>query len=75
MPSNIADITFKAIDELKGTSLYSYDYELNMDGTVLFFDARMVPFGEESLFHSRDISERKREEEETRGISLNPWNF
>ena len=73
MPSNIADITFKAIDELKkGTSLYSYDYELNMDGTVLFFDARMVPFGEGKFVSIvRDISEKKkREEEETRRHKL-----
>ncbi|MFA5055223.1 MAG: PAS domain S-box protein [Dehalococcoidia bacterium] len=77
MPSDIADLTVRSIKNALDTGrIQQYSYELNMEGEVRHFDARMAAINDEvALIIVRDITERRNmenalkiSEEKLRGI-------
>jgi len=52
--------------------LITYEYEMNIDDSVRFFEARMTPLGvTKALTFVRDITERKKAENEIQDLNVN----
>jgi len=66
LPPNLAEINRKAIDSLFEIGQpQNYGYELEIDGKIFTYDARMVKYGHnKAMSIVRDISNRKRVEED-----------
>lgn len=77
MPSDIADLTVRSIKNALDTGrIQQYSYELNMEGEIRHFDARMAAINDDvALVIVRDVTERRNmenalkiSEEKLRGI-------
>jgi len=67
LPPELAELTIKKIDTLMKTGLMqSYEYDLELNGDRLFFDSRLIKFGDgKFLAIVRNISEKKKQDEES----------
>jgi signal transduction histidine kinase len=78
LPPRLANITVTKIDAIRQTGLMqTYNYELEVHGEKLQFNARIIRLTDERyLIISRNISEKKkREEEETKSHKLESIGF
>jgi len=67
LPRDLAELTIKKIELVNKTGrMQSYEYDIELDGEKIFFDSRLLKFGENTfLAIVRNISEKKKRDEET----------
>ncbi|HNX22909.1 MAG TPA: transporter substrate-binding domain-containing protein [Spirochaetota bacterium] len=67
LPRDLAELTIKKIELVNKTGrMQSYEYDIELGGEKIFFDSRLLKFGENTfLAIVRNISEKKKRDEET----------